>query len=115
MLRAHCYRQRASRATRFVLNLEKSRLVPSQVAIFLGLVLDSRTLTIYLTEDKLDKVVSSCLSLLEQEVIGIRQLASVVGLLESAKQAILPRPLLFRALQQLLNFRHKEAERILTL
>ncbi|KAI8512117.1 hypothetical protein Bbelb_087560 [Branchiostoma belcheri] len=35
------------------------------------------------TQDKLDKVVSSCQSLLEQEVIGIRQLASVVGLLES--------------------------------
>ncbi|KAI8480097.1 hypothetical protein Bbelb_421870 [Branchiostoma belcheri] len=40
----------------------------------------------------------------EQEVIGTRQLASVVGLLESTKQAILPRPLHFRALQQLLNF-----------
>ncbi|KAI8514896.1 Kinetochore-associated protein 1 [Branchiostoma belcheri] len=67
----------------FLTLTKKSRLVPSQVATFLGLVLDSRTLTIYLTEDKLDKVVSSCLSLLEQEVIGIRQLASVVGLLES--------------------------------
>ncbi|KAI8491142.1 hypothetical protein Bbelb_311830 [Branchiostoma belcheri] len=41
----------------------------------------------------------------QQEVIGIRQLASVVGLLESAKQAILPRPLLFRALQQLLKLK----------
>ncbi|KAI8487147.1 hypothetical protein Bbelb_349450 [Branchiostoma belcheri] len=40
----------------------------------------------------------------EQEVIGTRQLASVMGLLESTKQAILPRPLHFRALQQLLNF-----------
>ncbi|KAI8488042.1 hypothetical protein Bbelb_341600 [Branchiostoma belcheri] len=40
----------------------------------------------------------------EQEVIGTRQLASMVGLLESTKQAILPRPLHFRALQQLLNF-----------
>ncbi|KAI8519760.1 hypothetical protein Bbelb_030170 [Branchiostoma belcheri] len=88
----------------FVLNLEKSQLIPSQVATFLGLVLDSRTLTIYLPEDKLDKVVSSCQSLLEQEVIGTRQLASVVGLLESTKQAILPGPLHFRALQQLLNF-----------
>ncbi|KAI8518935.1 hypothetical protein Bbelb_021920 [Branchiostoma belcheri] len=67
----------------FLTLTKKSQLVPSQVATFLGLVLDSRTLTIYLTEDKLDKVVSSCLSLLEQEVIGIRQLASVVGLLES--------------------------------
>ncbi|KAI8480609.1 hypothetical protein Bbelb_416210 [Branchiostoma belcheri] len=79
--------RRKEKITFFLTLTKKSQLVPSQVATFLGLVLDSRTLTIYLTEDKLDKVVSSCLSLLEQEVIGIRQLASVVELLDLTPDA----------------------------
>ncbi|XP_066305375.1 uncharacterized protein [Branchiostoma lanceolatum] len=87
----------------FVLNLEKSRLVPSQVVTFLGFILDSQSMTLSLPEAKVVKVEEECQHCLSLRTMSARHLASVIGLLESTRQAIMQAPLHYRALQTLLN------------
>lgn len=67
----------------FVINVDKSCVIPAQQINFLGFVLDSVSITITLTDDKKAKVKSLCNQLLLKSHSTITELAQLVGTLVS--------------------------------
>ena len=84
----------------FVINFQKSILVPSKEMEFLGFLIDSRTMTLALPREKIRKVKKECQHLLDLQVVTVRELAKVLGHLTSTIQAVFPAPLHFRHLQE---------------
>ena len=87
----------------FSVNEEKSSAGPTQELEFLGFLIDSKQMTLSVTEEKLRSLISQCKRLLGAQQTTIRQLAHVIGLMTSMKPTILPAPLHYRALQELKN------------
>ena len=83
----------------FIINREKSVLIPSQKIVFLGYVIDSLAMTVSLPEEKLNKLKEQTLSLWERPQCSIRELAHVVGLIVSSFSAIKPARLYYRDLE----------------
>ncbi|XP_068704199.1 uncharacterized protein [Montipora foliosa] len=83
----------------FIINKEKSVLIPSQKIVFLGFVIDSVAMTVSLPEEKLNKLKEQTLSLWERPQCSIRELAHVVGLIVSSFSAIKPARLYYRDLE----------------
>ena len=83
----------------FIINFEKSVLTPSPTMEFLGLLVDSRTMMFYLPSHKVTKAITLCHTLLQNRVILLRDLAQLLGFLESTRPAIWLAPLHFRHLQ----------------
>ena len=83
----------------FTVNLEKSCLIPTQIITFLGFVIDSTVEALSLPQEKVAKVKSLCLKTKVSRTIPARQIASVLGTLESCRPAIWQAPLHFRYLQ----------------
>ena len=67
----------------FVINVDKSCVIPAQQITFLGFVLGSVSMTITLTDDKKAKVKSICKQLLLRSHYTITELAQLVGTLVS--------------------------------
>ena len=67
----------------FHIHPEKSVFIPSQKLTFLGFVLDAIAMTVTLTEEKLQRILSVCASLLKTQMPTIRQVAEVIGILVS--------------------------------
>ena len=67
----------------FHIHPEKSVFIPSQKLTFLGFVLDSKAMTVTLTEEKVQQILSVCASLLNTQMPAIRQIAEVIGILVS--------------------------------
>ena len=87
----------------FVVNYEKSVLTPSLQMEFLGLLVDSETLTLALPREKLRKIQRECQKALTVPSLTLRKLASLIGLLNSSIQAVFPAPLHYHHLQNLKN------------
>ena len=87
----------------FIVNYEKSHLVPTQEIEFLGLLVNSKNLTLILPGEKLRKIRKRFKQLLEISDLSIRELSKFLGLLTFSIQAIFPAPLHFRNLQRLKN------------
>ncbi|XP_078506464.1 LOW QUALITY PROTEIN: uncharacterized protein LOC144765813 [Lissotriton helveticus] len=85
----------------FIINAQKSDLVPQQSMIFLGFRIDTRDATLNLPSQKISKIKKEIRKVLRQDRISLRQLARIVGLLSSSIQAIYPGPLHYRTLQRL--------------
>ena len=83
----------------FIINKEKSVLIPSQKMVFWGYVIDSVALTVSLPEEKLNKLKEKTLSLWEKPRCSIRELAHVIGLIVSSFPAIKPARLYYRHLE----------------
>lgn len=77
----------------FVVNLVKSLLTPRQKVSFLGFLIDSQKMRLYLPEEKKGKIVAECQGALQQAAISVRSLAKMIGRMSAASQAILPAPL----------------------
>ena len=73
----------------FVINLKKLVMIPSQEIEFLGMVINSKRMTISLPEEKLQKV-KLCLDLYQRPQVSILQLMKVLGHLMLTIQAVLP-------------------------
>lgn len=86
----------------FLINWTKSTLSPVQSITYLGFVISSVNMTIYLSEAKVQRVYAVCNNSLSQPQMSGRQLASLLGTLESCRLAIWVAPLHLRALQILL-------------
>ena len=67
------------RSLGFLVNEKKSILAPSQEIEFLGLVIDSVSLSFSLPTVKVDKVIQLCEKALRAERISLRELASLLG------------------------------------
>ena len=79
----------------FTVDLEKSSLIPSQIITFLGFVIDSTVEALSLPQEKVVKVKSLCLKAKVFGTLPARQIASVLGTLESCRPAIWQAPLHF--------------------
>lgn len=84
----------------FTVNLNKSVLIPTQRIVFFGFILDSVQFKVFLTEDKIQKIITKAKSLLESDVIIVRDLASFIGLIINACYAILEAPMHYRWLER---------------
>ena len=79
---------------------EKSVFIPSQKLTFLGFVLDSIAMTVMLTEEKVQRILSICASLLKTQMPTIRQVAEVIGILVSNFPGAQYGPLPYRHLER---------------
>ena len=85
----------------FIVNYRKSHLDPVQQLEFLGVLVDTRDLSLYLPGEKLRKIRKKCQNILNLSEISVRELSKFLGLLTSSIQAIFPAPLHLRDLQSL--------------
>ena len=74
----------------FVINLKELVLKPSQQIEFLGLKIDSHTMTLALTEEKMEKVILKCQNFLSHPQTTVLELAKLIGLMSLTVQAVLP-------------------------
>eukprot|EP01132_Coremiostelium_polycephalum_P010169 gene10169-12475_t len=77
----------------FTPNLEKSVLTPCQQLIFLGFLVDSQKMKLFIPQDKKKGVIKEIQSVLKKEYCSLRNLASVKGKLISIKEAVIPNSL----------------------
>ena len=61
----------------FLINVKKSVLVPSHKIIFFGFLLDSGKFKVFLTMEKMNKIICKAHSLLKVKKVVIRDLASL--------------------------------------
>ena len=87
----------------FIVNYRKSHLDPVQQLEFLGVLVDTRDLSLYLPGEKLRQIRKKCQNIPHLSEISVRELTKFLGLLTSSIQAIFPAPLHFRHLQSLKN------------
>ena len=87
----------------FQINWEKSVLTPTQVIQYLGLMVDSRLMTLSLPANKLEGIVQSCRTAHKKSFLSIREIARLIGRMTATALAVLPAPLCYRNLQQLKN------------
>ena len=91
----------------FVINVEKSVFTPTHEIEFLGFIINSILMTISLPQRKILKIQNACASFLQSKTITKRELASIIGLLNSSSMAVIPGPLFIRGLQaQLISVPH---------
>ena len=95
----------------FNVNMEKSNLVPKTRVEFLGFVLDSIRMELFLPEKKKENILQRIRNLLMSRQILVRQVSSMVGLMQSAKWAVMPAVIYYRFLQQDLNSALEETGR----
>ena len=70
------------------INVEKSQFSPTQVINYLGFSLDSLSMSVALTEDKMDRIKSLGFSLLKSSRVSIRELASFIGSVVAAEPGV---------------------------
>ena len=83
----------------FLIHPCKSVLVPTQRLIFLGFILDSVLMRIYMTPDKVAKVLDLCSNLLSAQLPTIRTVSQVLGYIISTFPGFMFGPLYFRHLE----------------
>ena len=67
----------------FHIHPEKSVFIPSQKLTFLGFALDSIAMTVMLTGEKVQRILFVCATLLKTQMLTIRQVVEVIGILVS--------------------------------
>ena len=83
----------------FTIHPDKSILIPTQVIVFLGFVINSLDMTISLTPEKIRKILHMVRHILYAEYITSRAAASCIGLLVSSFPAVQFGPLYYRNLE----------------
>ena len=76
-------------------------LEPYQLIEFLGFLVDSRVMKLFLPQEKIDKIKKECQAMLRKAHSSARDLAHLIGLLTATNPACLPAPLHYRGLQRL--------------
>ena len=87
----------------FVTNLEKSNLVPSQVVLFLGFIVDSKKMSFSLPDSKIQSIRLSAQTLLNQPKVSLRKLSQFIGMFNASRTAVLEVPLHYRSIQNQLT------------
>ena len=85
----------------FVINLKKSVLEPSRIMEYLSIIIDSTTMTMTLTEEKITKLSSLGQKTLTSGKLTIRELSSLIGKLVATAPVVTPCMLQVRNVQQL--------------
>ena len=82
----------------FVINFKKCVLEPTQEIEFLGVIVNSKTMTLSLTQKKVQKIKSPCLEVYRAQEITLLELTRLLGTLSSTIQAIFSARFQFRYL-----------------
>ena len=82
----------------FHMNYAKSVMVPTQRLEHLGFILDSRRMTVTLTDSKIDNLICKCKAILLPTTVKIRKVAELIGILVSSFTAVQFGPLHYRAI-----------------
>ncbi|XP_070570048.1 uncharacterized protein [Ptychodera flava] len=83
----------------FGINWEKSYLVPTQEIEFLGFLINSVTMRMFLPESKILQIINQCANLAHKTLVSVRELAQIIGRMTASVAAIIPAPLQCRYLQ----------------
>ena len=86
----------------FVINLENSNLVPSQVVPFLGFIVGSKKMSFSLPDSIIQLISLSAQTLLNQPKVPLRKLSQFIGMC-NASTAVLEAPLHYRSIQNQLT------------
>lgn len=83
----------------FFINKEKSVLSPTKKIVFLGHIIDSEQMIVYLTDDKKFHILTECKQLMLKNTAKIRHVAKVIGLIVSSFSAVEFGKLFYRNLE----------------
>ena len=72
----------------FVINVNKSQLIPVTRILYLGFIIDTVSMTLLLPDEKIVKILGACQNLLTYVNPSVREVAHVIGLLVSAFPAV---------------------------
>ena len=87
----------------FVVNKDKSQLLPVQTIQYFGFLVSSRKMKIRLTEAKIVQITTACRKAREKESLSVRELARLIGKMTATLPAVQPASLWYRELQCLKN------------
>ena len=71
----------------FVIHPDKSAFLPKQIIVFLGFTINSVDMTVMLTDEKILKIKTLILQVLNSEKVTIREVAGVIGYFISYQQS----------------------------
>ena len=83
------------------LNWKKTVLHPARSMEYLGFVISSIEIKLFLPQGKMSQLVQDCKDLILARSASVRTLSQIIGKLTSTMQAVLPAPLHYRHLQML--------------
>ena len=83
----------------FRLNMEKSVLIPTQRVIYLGMVIDSLTMTFSLPEEKVSAIVQKATILKNKNQVSVREIYQFIGMCSATRLAVKEAPIHYRQLQ----------------
>jgi hypothetical protein len=69
--------------------------------VYLGLTIDTALMTLTLPEEKVQKILKGCQSTLRKDMVSVRDLSRLIGMMSVTTLAVLPAPLHYRELQDL--------------
>ena len=84
----------------FTINWEKSVLQPTREVEFLGMMINSARMEIWLPTEKAQNILTLCRDTIQTKRLTLRRLASLIGKLQATLAAIPLAPMQIRALQQ---------------
>ena len=84
----------------FVIHPDKSAFLPKQIIVFLGFTINSVDMTLTLTDEKILKIETLILQVLNSEKVTIREVARVIGYFISSLPAVRYGALYYRALEK---------------
>ena len=85
----------------FVVNVAKSHTTPTRDLEYLGMIINSPSMMMRLSEENINKFRGQYQSLLQQDEVSVRDLSKLIGTLSSTDLAVLPVKLYYRELQRL--------------
>ena len=74
----------------FVINWEKSILTPVREIDFLGITINSQSMTMTVSQEKVDKLISLCQKVLSSKEVSLQDLSSLIGKLIATSPAVTP-------------------------
>ena len=92
----------------FTIHSEKSVLKPTQKLTFLGFVLNSKTMTLTLTDAKKEKIIKLGEGIINRQYITITELVQFIGNVVATFEAVLTGPLHYRDMETLKIAKLKE-------
>ena len=72
----------------FVIHAEKSCFIPTQILVFLGFIINTRNMTLTLTNEKKESIKNKAIAVLNKDIVSIRTVASLIGNMTSCFEAV---------------------------
>lgn len=88
----------------YSINYKKSSLVPTKKLVFFGRIIDTVSFKVFLTEEKVEKIVTLGNIILRKREITVRTLASFIGLVVHACKVVHFAKLHYRNLEKQKNY-----------